>query len=166
MRKSPLFATLSILVALAPWTAMAQGAEWPGLYFEQCGNCHGSADELLKERAALKDGVLLGRRSGQDIRAFLGRHFGQRSEADVATIYMELLRIAVRGGRFKQQCAICHVSAEELARKSLILRDGELFGRYSGRPIADFLTRHGRLPTQEDAAFFEQVLRRNLPGGG
>ena len=166
MRKSPLLATLSVLVALAPWTAMAQGAEWPGLYFEQCGNCHGSADALLEERAILKSGVLLGRSSNRDIQTFLGRHFGQRSEADVATIYMELLRVAKGGGRFKRQCAICHVSAEELARKSLILRDGELFGRYSGRPIADFLTRHGRLPTQEDAAFFEQVLRRNLPGGG
>ncbi|MBE9553969.1 MAG: hypothetical protein IMF05_10945 [Proteobacteria bacterium] len=166
MRKSPLLATLSVLVALAPWTAMAQDAKWPGLYFEQCGNCHGSADALLEERAILKSGVLLGRSSNRDIRTFLGSHFGQRSSEDVDIVYREILRVARGGGRFKQQCAICHVSAEELARKSLILRDGELYGRYSGRRIADYLTGHGRLATQEDAVFFEQVLRRNLPGGG
>lgn len=165
MTKLPLLAALSVLVALAPWTAIAEGAEWAGLYFKQCGHCHGGADELIKERAALRDGVLLGRRSRGDIRAFLGRHFGSRSETDIATIHMELLRVARGGGRFRQQCAICHVSAEMLARESLILRDGELFGRYSGHRIADFLSRHGRLATRDDAAFFVDVLRRNLPAG-
>ncbi|MEN8197625.1 MAG: hypothetical protein ABFS30_14095, partial [Pseudomonadota bacterium] len=122
----------------------------------------GRAHDLLEEHPILKGGLLQGRRSGSDIRAFLGSHFGQRGEADIATIYMELLRIARGGGRFQQQCAICHVSAEKLARESLILRDGELYGRYSGRRIADYLIGHGRLAKQEDAAFFEQVLRRNL----
>lgn len=96
---------------------------------------------------------------------FLGNHFGGRDEAVVATIHMELLRVARGGGSFRRQCAICHVSAEALARDSLILRDGDLFGRYSGRRIADFLPRHGRLATREDAAFFVDVLRRNLPAG-
>lgn len=162
MRKPSLLAALLILGALVPGMASAQDEEWPGLYYRQCGICHGGANELLERRVILKDGILLGRRSNQDIREFLGHHFGRRSEADVETIHMELLRVAVSGGRFKQQCAICHVSAEELARKSLILRDGELYGRYSGRRIADYLARHGRLATPGDVKFLKDVLRRNV----
>ena len=165
MRNPTLVAAVFIMTALVPAMASAQSEEWPGLYYRQCGNCHGGAHELLEERAILKDGILLGRSSSQDIRAFLGRHFGRRGEADVAAIHMELLRVAKKGGRFQRQCAICHVSAEALARHNLIWKDGELYGRYSGRRIGDFLTRHGRLATH-DAAFFEEVLRRNLPGGG
>jgi len=108
---------------------------------------------------------LLGRASNRDVREFLGNHFGNRGEADAATIHMELLRVAKDGGHFRQQCEICHVSAEALACESLGWKDGGLYGRYSGRRIGDYLTRHGRLATQDDAAFFEEVLRRRLPDG-
>jgi hypothetical protein len=166
MRKSLLLVTLSVLAAVAPTPASAQNEEWQGLYYLQCGDCHGGAKELLETRIVLKGGLLLGRASNQDMRVFLGNHFGNRDKADVATIHMELLRVAKEGGRFQQQCAICHVKAEALARESLIWKDGALYGRYSGRRIGDYLTRHGRLATPDDAAFFEEVLRRNLPGGG
>lgn len=142
--------------------ARAQSVEWPGLFHQQCGACHDRAQDLLEQRAALQEGVLRGRESGRDIRAFIGDHFGRRTEADVTAVYAELLRVAQGGGRFQQQCAVCHVSAEMLAHDSLVLRDGELYGRYSGRRIADYLARHGRLAVQKDAAFFTDVLRRNL----
>ena len=157
------FATILFVIALVPGVVRAQVQEWPGVYYPQCGSCHGDAQGILEERAILKDGTLLGRRSNRDIRDFIGRHFGQRNSGDVETIYMELLRVAQGGGRFRRQCAICHVSAEELARRTLILKDGSLYGRYTGRPIAEFLIGHGRLAKQEDAAFFEQVLKRSLP---
>jgi hypothetical protein len=166
MRISLALAILSGLAAIVPVPASAQNEEWQGLYYLQCGNCHGGAKALMETRIVLKNGLLLGRASNQDIRVFLGTHFGNRDKADVATIHMELLRVAKDGGRFQQQCAICHVRAEALARESLIWKDGALYGRYSGRRIGDYLTRHGRLATQDDAAFFEEVLRRHLPGGG
>lgn len=166
MRKSLLLAILSVLAAIAPAPASAQNEEWQGLYYRQCGHCHGGAKALLEMHIVLQGGLLLGRASNQDIGVFLGNHFGNRDEADVATIHMELLRVAKDGGRFQQQCAICHVQAEALARESLIWKDGALYGRYSGRRIGDYLTRHGRLATQDDAAFFEEVLRRYVPGSG
>jgi hypothetical protein len=155
-----------IAFALTIFTAISGSAradDYPGLYFDRCGRCHGTAEALFDRKAALRDGKVVGRRSGRDLRVFLGSHFARRDKAEVDAIYAELLRFARDGGRFKQQCTICHVSAESLARKSLVLRDGELFGRYSGRRIADFLPGHGRLATPADAAFFDKVLRRNLP---
>lgn len=155
-----------IAFALTVFTAISGGAradDYPGLYFDRCGRCHGTAEALFDRKAALRDGKVVGRRSGRDLRVFLGSHFARRDKAEVDAIYAELLRFARDGGRFKQQCAICHVSAESLARESLVLRDGELFGRYSGRRITDFLLGHGRLATPADAAFFDKVLRRNLP---
>lgn len=163
MRRSPLTAILFVAAIIAPSTGAAQTGEWPGLYFERCGRCHGTAETLFEKNAALRDGKVVGRRSGRDLRVFLGSHFARRDRAEVETIYSELLRFARDGGRFQQQCAICHVSAERLARESLILRDGELFGRYSGRRIGDFLTGHGRLDAPDDVAFFVKVLLRNLP---
>lgn len=111
----------------------------------------------------MRDGQLVGRRSGRNLRDFLGNHFGRRDEEELETIYMELLRVARGGGRFRQECAICHVSAEALARESLTWRDGELYGRYSGRRIGEFLMGHGRLTTKADVDFFVEVLRRNMP---
>jgi mono/diheme cytochrome c family protein len=163
MRATLAFTILALTAALMPYPAGAQESRWPGLYFERCGRCHGDAHALLEKRAELKDGALVGRRSRRNLKSFLGSHFGRRSEDEIATVYMELLRVAGGGGRFRQQCAICHVSAESLARESLVLRNGELFGRYSGRRIADFLVGHGRLSTRDDAAFFVEVLRRNMP---
>lgn len=155
--------TLLAWLLVAPWPAAAQPAEWPGLYYEQCGKCHGDAHTLLDERAELRNGDLVGRRGGRDLRNFLGDHFGRRDKTALETIYMELLRVARGGGRFRQECAMCHESAEALARESLLLRDGELYGRYSGRRVEDFLTVHGRLDTGEDVDFFIEVLRRNMP---
>lgn len=128
-----------------------------------CSRCHSDAHALLDERAVLRGDILVGGNSDKDLRAFLDRHFGRRDEERVATIYMELMQVARGRGRFRQQCAICHVDAEALARESLLLQDGQLVGRYSRRRIADFLIGHGRLGTRDDAVFFERVLRRNMP---
>lgn len=162
--KMRIFPTIAFLASvLAATSGGAQTNDYDGIYFERCGKCHGTAEALFDRKAVLRDGKVVGRRSGRDLRVFLGSHFARRDRAEIDRIYMELLRFARDGGRFKQQCAICHVSAESLARESLVLRKGELFGRYSGRRITDFLQGHGRLATPEDAAFFDKVLRRNLP---
>ena len=155
------FALAATVLAAEPGSA--GNNDYPGLYFERCGRCQGTAEALFERNAILRGGKVLGRRSVRNLRVFLGSHFARRDRNEVETIYMELLRFARDGGRFKQQCAICHVSAEALARESLVLREGELFGRYSGRRIADFLQGHGRLESPADAAFFDKVLRRNLP---
>lgn len=46
-----------------------------------------------------------------------------------------------------------------LVRDHLVVRDGVLQGRESGRPVADFLTRHGNLKPDE-VPFFVGLLTR------
>ena len=70
-----------------------------------------------------------------------------------------LAMIVTAGGQFRQRCAVCHGHAEAFAAARLVIRDGVLRGRYSGRDIEAFLPRHGRLDA-EGAAFFGAVLRR------
>jgi cytochrome c2 len=164
MMASPLLPVIVFaMTVLAAAAGNARAGESSGLYFERCGRCHGTAEALFDKKADLRDGIVVGRRSRRDLRVFLGSHFARRDGAEVESVYMELLRFARGGGRFRQQCSICHISAERLARESMVLRNGELFGRYSGRRIVDFLQGHGRLETPADAAFFDKVLRRNLP---
>jgi hypothetical protein len=137
----------------------ADTTERHGLFQQRCGDCHEGAGKLAEESLFIVDGVLFGRDSGRDIRDYLADHFGGLSGARLESVYRVLLRNAQSGGRFKERCAICHVQADALAREKLILVDGQLKGRYSGREIGTFLTGHGtRSP--EEAAFFERLLRR------
>jgi len=137
----------------------ADTAERPGLFQQRCGACHEGAGKLAEESLFIVDGVLFGRDSGRDMRDFLADHFGGLTGADLETVYRVLLRNAQNGGRFKERCAICHNEADALARKKLILVDGQLRGRYSGREIGAFLTGHGTR-SSEEAHFFERLLRR------
>ena len=155
-----------ILIAFAAGTVLvgsslraANHVDRPGLFQERCGACHEGAGKLAEKSLFVVDGVLLGRESGGDIRDFLADHFGDLTGLELERVYRVLLRNAQDGGRFKERCAICHVEADALAREKLILVDGQLQGRYSGRDIGTFLTGHGtRSP--EEAAFFERLLRR------
>ena len=140
--------------------AGAQVPERPGLYFERCGRCHGGAGELAVKSLTVVDGRLVGRKSGRDVAEFLKRHYGRLSAEEREIVTQALLRVAQGRGRFKVRCGICHESAEALARLELILVEGELRGRYTGRMIADFLIGHGTRSADE-AAFFTDVLRRH-----
>jgi hypothetical protein len=131
----------------------------PGLFQEKCGRCHDRAGVLVRERLDLVDETLKGRASGRDLREILPRHFGRRPNQEVEAITQALMRLARKQGRFQVRCGICHASAEEVVRHRLIIVEGELRGRYTGRDIGEFLTRHGT-SSAEEAAFFEDVLRR------
>ena len=50
---------------------------------------------------------------------------------------------------YQDRCEICHDRAYELARLRLIVRDGRLVGRYSGRDMTNFLPNHARMTTEE-----------------
>jgi len=105
------------------------------------------------------DGHLRGRASGRDIRAFLATHHPPPRPGQIEALYRLLRRHAEAAGQFRERCAICHDHARELARLELIMVDGRLRGRYTGRDIDEFLANHGRL----DAAgveFFVDLLTR------
>lgn len=153
-------AALVVCVVSGAWSGRAtEKDEQPGLFRERCGACHEGAGVLAKQSLVVVDGVLFGKDSGRDIRDFLPGHFGRLTEPQLGAVYSALLRVVRDGGRFEARCAICHREATALAREKLILVDGQLRGRYTGRDIGAFLTGHGtRNP--EEAAFFEGVLRR------
>ncbi len=154
------------LLALVAWGVLAgwpspaaETVEQPGQFLKRCGACHEGAGKLAEQSLLVVDGVLIGKDSGRDIRDFLAGHVGGLTGAQLEAVYRALLRIAQGGGRFRERCAICHVEASALAREKLILVEGQLQGRYSGRDIATFLAGHGTRDPEE-AAFFDRLLRR------
>lgn len=155
---------LLVLLTLPPVSGQAQGLEQTGLYWEHCGGCHDGAGALARKSLDLVDGVLRGRRGGTPLRDFLPGHVRKLSLEEVRVIESALLRVAQGKGRFQERCGICHRSAEDLARHHLILADGVLRGRYSGRDIGEFLASHGTR-SGEEADFFHKVLRRWAPPG-
>lgn len=153
---------------MRPWLAIGAGlallacaaaAAAQGLYFERCGACHGPAGELA-ETGLVSDGdVLRTRRTNADLRDFLRGHGGDLTPTEIETVYAALRRVTQGAGRFREKCGICHPRARTLAQRKLMIRDGALVGRYSGRDIDAFLARHGRL-TADEAVFFSGVLAR------
>ena len=174
-----LFASILALALGGAWMAVtgasaqtmerreAYGAEASshlGLFQTKCGACHAQAGPLVRDRLSLTATGTLVTSDDLDLRAFMRGHFGAPEESEIEAIYDALRRIAQGRGRFEVRCGICHASAEALAQKTLVLRGGTLFGRYSGREIADFLARHGT-DNAGEAKFFTSVLRRQLTAG-
>lgn len=102
------------------------------------------------------------RRDGR--RALLAEGHGRLAPEEVEVIVALLSSIRSSGFVFQDKCAICHVRASDLARRELILKDGELYGRYSGRDIAAFLARHGRLTGAELPDMLATLKRQLTPG--
>ncbi len=161
---------LGLLVAglLATEGKAAEWGQWspypsrPGLFQERCGRCHDEAGSFAATHLTLDEGVLRARRSGKDLRAFLPAHPGRLDEAEREAMVATLTDIVTAGGQFQQRCALCHGHAEAFASGYLVVRDGRLLGRYSGRDVEAFLPGHGRLEA-EGAAFFATVLSRLAP---
>lgn len=127
------------------------------LFEDRCGRCHGHAGAFARSTLAVVGDELRSRTRDGDIREFLARHYGGLSRAQTESLYTLFMWQVAYGGQFEKECGICHIRARELSRRSLIVDDGELRGRYTGNRIREFLTHHGRL----DAAgvdFFYDVL--------
>lgn len=125
------------------------------LFEERCGRCHGHAGDFAREKMSIVDGVLRGRRP--DLEGFLQHHHGPQTAAEADGLYRLFFRQVEAGDRFKQRCRICHDSASDLVRDTLLVVDGTLRGRYTGNDVGAFLLDHGRL-NAEDAAFFYDAL--------
>lgn len=145
------------LAAAAAWAGMAGGAvavDLHGLWHEQCAQCHDHAGEFARAH----------RLGGEGGRApsvrFLTRHGGGLDPALARGVADMLAAAAATPPRFEAECRVCHGLAARFVRLSLIERDGELVGRYSGRRVADVLAAgHGRVDAA-GAAFFTDLLRR------
>ncbi|HYH37556.1 MAG TPA: hypothetical protein VD860_04975 [Azospirillum sp.] len=124
---------------------------------QRCADCHGHAGTFARTALTVENGRLVGRHHRDDLMLFLGNH--GVPAARVKPLHDMLLAQATAGARFKEKCGDCHESAAELVRESVVLRDGVVSGRETGRPMADFLKRHGKL-APDDVPFFVELLTR------
>jgi hypothetical protein len=122
----------------------------------RCQDCHGHAGDFARRTLSVNDGVLVGRHN-TDLKRFLAVHEAGTEQA--GPLYAMLLAQAQTKPVFQQKCASCHGTAADFARASLLERDGVVVGRDNGRPIADFLKRHGKLTSDEVPVVVESLTR-------
>ncbi len=150
---------LPFLVPLLLATSPGKATDLHQFWEQTCGDCHPHAGAFAQRFLTVKDGKLQGRHHTDDLIVFLQHHHLPQNL--VRPMYDMLLAQAGTGPRFKERCGRCHESAADLARESLVVRDGVLHGRESGRPVAEFLPRHAKLGlTPEDVTFFTDLLTR------
>jgi mono/diheme cytochrome c family protein len=156
MRRFLAMASLAgLLLAAGP----AAGSDIHQLWDRQCGGCHGHAGAFARQSLKVVDGVLRGRADGRDVSVLLRTHNGGYGPDDITAIYAMLLAQAQTPELFRVRCGECHPTAAQLVREQVVSRDGVLYGRYSGRRIAEYLPRHGKLD-EADAALLLDVLER------
>ena len=142
-----LFAVLTSF--LPAGTALAQDSGYHARFEAECGRCHGHSGAFSRDRLEIVDGQLVGRESGRLVERFLQRHPGGLTPADITLFRDVMYRQVEAGGLFREQCAICHGRAVELAAANLGITDGVLIIRYDKTPVRDFLATHGRLNERE-----------------
>ena len=143
-----------IASSLSAWTA---GVDLHRSWDDRCAECHGHAGEFARKHLRVHDGVLVGHHERRDLRQFMQNHYA--AGADIEAIYEMLLAQASTEARFKSECGGCHAKASDLVRTNVLRRDGMLFGRSSGKPLAMLLRGHGGL-REVDVPFFVQLLDR------
>lgn len=152
---------VGILVCAAV-SASAQQVDPHRTYERKCGTCHAAhAGDFAWEAVTETDDGLAGRVSGRPVRDILAGGHGGLTEPEVEALLDQFALIRQSDRLFRKKCRICHDSAVRLARLELILDDGRLRGRYTGRDIEAFLHRHGRLDPSEVARMIT-ILRRAL----
>ena len=154
IRSSSLPLLLGWLLTLSTVTMAAD----PHVLFEsRCGACHGHSGAFAHETLILSDGDVRSALTGRDMAAFLPTHRGALT-ADEAELLLDMFRRQITwGGVFQARCRVCHDSARALARHDLVIREGRLLGRYTGRDIADFLAGHGRADSAEQVILIEML---------
>lgn len=149
---------LVILLWTLPATGAGAAEDFHQLFEARCALCHGHAGAFARATLERVDGVLRGRKSGREVAAFLPGHLGRLDPEQVALFVAVFTKQIGSGALFQQRCAICHVRARDLARASLVVVEGRLLGRYSGRDIEAFLQGHGRASETEAAELHRALL--------
>jgi len=119
--------------------------------------CHGHAGDFARKFLSVSDGELQGRHHVHDLRQFMHNHYLAGREVDA--VHDMLLAQVTIPARFKDECGSCHETAAKFVRDTLVLHDGVLYGRASGRPVRGFLEHHRNLGPN-DVNFFIGLLTR------
>lgn len=160
------FSILLWLVVAGSPALHAETLDPHALYERLCAGCHAAhAGDFVPDSLVRLGDRIVGRENGKELRAFLAAGHGRLAPGDVDAMVAHLTFILETGGLFREKCLICHDRAVVLARRELVLRDGRLIGRYTGRDIAAFLENHGRLDGAEVATIV-RMLERQLAAPG
>ena len=149
-------ASLAFLLCL-PMAVQSQPIDPHTLFEEKCGRCHEHAGTFARKKLTIESGEVVGLRSGKPVLKTLASHFGTLSDAETVLIVDMFRRQIVFGGLYERKCRFCHDPAKDLARQTLIMRDGRLIGRYSGQSIEDLLSYHGRLEGDEPTVMLNML---------
>lgn len=149
---------LLALLLLAPWAPSAAVAVDLHAYWDdRCKECHDDSGAFARRTLRVENGQLVGVHHHEDLSRFLHHHY--LTDDLVAPVTAMLLAQATTTPLFKSHCATCHGDATTLARKSLVMKDGVLTGKASGRPVSDFLRSHGGLAPDEIPAMTATLQR-------
>jgi len=153
---------LAITAASRDQQVLAQAPDPHQIFEQRCGGCHSPhAGDFARNYLVRSQGKMLTRKSSRELRGFLNSGHGKLSPVEIDVLVVHFENILNSGGLFQDKCRVCHDRAVELARHQLILREGTLTGRYTGRDIAEFLQNHGRLQ-QDEVERMIAVLKRQL----
>ncbi|TXC65391.1 hypothetical protein FSC37_02610 [Piscinibacter aquaticus] len=150
---------LAFAAAAALCSAAHAATDLHNYWDSRCRECHGESAAFARSTLSVEAGRLLGRHHRDDLATFLRQHY--LSDDLVAPVLQMLQAQATTSPVFKDKCAGCHGSASQFARESLVMRDGVLTGRASGRPVREYLQRHGKLAPEQVGpmvATLERVL--------
>ncbi|MBR9972643.1 hypothetical protein [Magnetospirillum sulfuroxidans] len=146
-------------VALFLVAGSARASDLHALWDGQCGGCHGHAGDFARESLEMRAGVLTGRLSGQPVTAYLVRHNGGYAADQIAELTAMLTAQAGTSADFRQFCGGCHDNAAQLVRDWVVQREGVLVGLGSGRPLSEFLRRHGGADDASRERILEALTR-------
>lgn len=148
---------LPALFALLASAAAAAERDLHAYWDDRCRDCHGDAGSFARATLDVRQGRLVGIHHGDDLERFLRNHY--LADELVAPVMQMLQAQATTSPVFKEKCSECHGAASEFARKALLMKDGTLTGRASGRPVQDYLRRHGGLAPEQVAPMVKTLER-------
>ena len=146
------------VLAQAPAQPLSQDPHT--VYEQRCGGCHNEhGADLARQKLKLAAEKVVVARTGRDLEAVLKKHHGVQLTAGEWPALAALFKLGMAtGGVYQLRCARCHDTAVKLAREKLMLSDGRLVLRGSGKEVAAFLASHGETQASEMAHLL-QALR-------
>lgn len=170
MRVLRLFTTglAALLCAASFGPVQAQGMDAHTLFETKCGGCHvPHAGDFVAQSVVTGGDGLVGKTNNMPVQSFLEAGHGRLSPAEITLILEHLETVQDSGQLFLNKCSVCHGRAIVLSQLNLIIKDDQLWGRYTDRKIDEFLFGHGRL-TQDEipvimGAFVRQLVPATLP---
>ncbi|MBL6957871.1 MAG: hypothetical protein ISR52_02750 [Rhodospirillales bacterium] len=141
--------------------SFAQTTDPHQLYEQHCARCHVEhAGEFVHVTLKRQGNKVVGRETGLELGSFLKDGHGKLESAEAEVMVAHLASILETEPIFHEKCLICHGRAVTFVRFELILRNGRVIGRYTGRDIEAFLNNHGRLAGSEIPTIVRMMERQ------